>query len=321
MTTRRGMRKRTMFVLLLTAAAIGGMLLYRAHIRAQTLTLQTVTVTKTTVVNTAVCTGTVQACEGVEVCVSVPCVAGEIAIEAGDTVRKGDVLLTVDAASTMAMALGAGVVSGADAALGTSALPQTVTAPCDGVVGTVNARTGELLDPSSPFAVLSQGGGVQIDIVIRESAVPKIAVGQEVAVSGVAFEKDAYRGVVTYIADSARSRVSGTSSETVLDAVVSLFPSEIDDSLLVGLSAKAAVTVGERENVLLVPYEAVTQSGNDAFVYTVQNGAVYRAAVTLGEETAEGVEILDGVHEGDTVVRDVTGLDCERYVVKTEAAT
>lgn len=309
----RNIRKRTAAVLILTAAAIGGMLLHREDVRAKTPILQTVTVSKTTVVNTAVCTGTVQACEGTDVCVTVPCVAGEVMVAAGDAVQKGDVLMTVDAASTMAMALGAGLT---DAALASAALPQTVTAPDDGVVSAVNAKAGELLDPSSPCVVLSQGGGVQIDIVIRESAVPKIAVGQTVSVSGVAFEKEEYRGIVTYIADAARSRVSGTSSETVLDAVVSLSPEDIDGSLLVGLSAKATVTVGERGSVLLVPYEAVTEQGS---VYVVTGGTVERRDVTLGEETAQGVEILEGVKEGDAVVADAAGLDRERYTVKTEA--
>lgn len=321
MTTRRGVRKRIFLMLLLTAAAIGGMLLYRANTRAKTPVLQTVTVTRTTVVNTAVCTGTVQACDGIEVCVSVPCVAGEVVASVGDTVKKGDVLLTVDAVSTMAMAMSAGLTQQTDVTLAASALPQTVTAPSDGVVGAVNAKAGELLDPSSPCVVLSQGGGVQIDIVIRESAVPKIAVGQTVAVSGVAFDKDEYHGVVTYIADSARSLVSATSSETVLDAVVSLIPEDIDDSLLVGLSAKAAVTVGEREGVLLVPYEAVTENGDEAFVYTVTDQTVRRCAVTLGEETAQGIEILDGVTDGDTVIRDTAGLDSTVYIVKTGATT
>ncbi len=318
MTIGRHIRKRTIMVLILTAAAMGGMLLYRADARTKTPILQTVTVSKTTVVSTVVCTGTVQAREGVEVCVSVPCVAGEVTVSVGDTVKKGDVLLTVDAASTMAMAVGAGLTAGTEASLAAAALPQTVTAPDDGVVSAVNARTGELLDPSAPCVVLSQGGGVQIDIVIRESTVPKIAVGQTVAVSGVAFDKEEYSGTVTYIADSARSRVSGTSSETVLDAVVSLTPEEIDESLLVGLSAKATVAVGERENVLLVPYEAVTEQGS---VYVVTGGIIERCAVTLGEETAEGVEILDGVKEGDTVIGNATGLEHDRYIVKTEAAT
>lgn len=305
-------------VLLLTVLAIGGMRLYDAATQTAVETVETVSVTRQTVKETVICSGTVTATEGVEVYASVPCVVESVAVKVGDRVEAGDVLLTVDRAATLAMALDAGV-SSAQSVMASAALPQTVTAPSAGTVSAVSAVSGELVSPQMPCAVLSEANSLGIAVTVHERLLPFVAVGQEVAVSGVAFEKPLYKGVLGEMATTARSRVNGGTGETVVDATVYLADGEADESLLIGLSAKAAVTVATHENVLLVPYDCIAQddSGNE-YVYRVQNGAAHRAAVKVQKELPEGAVVSSGVQEGDTLVRTPENLSGDTVAVKTE---
>ncbi len=318
MNIRRAKRARYVWLLLCTSAVISAMWFYDAAQEAAIPRVETVAVRADTVEEIAIVSGHVRAAEGTEVAVTVPCVAGEIAVEVGDRVKEGDVLMQVDRAATLALAVGAGL-SGEDAVMASAALPQTVVAPHDGIVSAVSAAKGDTLTGGSPCVVLSENGDIEIAVTLRESVVPRIAVGQAVTVSGAAFRKDGYRGTVSAIASSARSRLVGAVSETVVDAVVTLLPGEADDSLLIGLSAKAAVTVERRENILLVPYECLTQDeeGQTA-VYCLRGDTACRRAVTLGREYTAGAEVLDGLQEGDVLICAPERLSGETVRVYTE---
>lgn len=291
-----------------TAVALIAMLVMQTRAYSSLPTVTTVVVQPTTVKETVVCGGSVRAAQGIEIIASVPCVAGDVAVAVGDRVEKGDILLHIDRAATLAAAMGAGA-SEAQLSTASAALPEAVVAPQAGVVSAVNAAAGEIVSNESPCVVLSEGGAVEIALAVRESVLPQLAVGQAVTVSGVAFARESYNGTLSYIADSARSRVSGTATETVVDAVVTLPASQIDDSLLPGLSAKAAVVTAVRENVIVVPYEAVVDDEAGAAVYCEQNGVAFRRAVTVGKELTQGVEIIGGLQAGERVVTDAANLD------------
>ncbi len=306
-------------MLLLTVMAVSGILFYDAATQKAVVTVETVTLTRQTVRETVICGGTVTAADGVDIYAPMPCVAGRIEVAVGDRVEQGDVLLTVDRTATLAMAVNAGVMQEQTVAASAS-LPETVTAPASGVISAVSAVSGELLSADTPCVVLSEGDGVQVSVAVRESALPRIAVGQEVAVSGVAFDKPSYKGYISEIAPSARSRVGGTGSETVVDAVVRLADGEADDSLLLGLTAKATVTVAVREDVLLVPYDCLAQDDDGKeYVYCVRDGVARRMIVTVLEELPDGVLTEDGPAEGDVLVRIPEKLSGDCLAVETEA--
>lgn len=306
------------WLIVLTVTAIGGMLTMKAMWEKAVPTVQTAVIARQDVRETVVCTGTVGSAGGVEVYATVPCVAGEIAVDVGDRVKKGDVLVTVDRASTLALAVSAGV-SGEQSDAAAILLPETITAPCDGIVSAIGAGAGETLGTSTPCVVLSESGGVVINAVVRESTLPSVALGQQVTVSGVAFDKKSYHGRITDIASTARSRVNGTTTETVVDAVVTLDEGEIDESLLIGLSAKVTVIVEERQDVLVLPYDCLTcDDAGRTVAYRLEGDTAVACFVRTGAERSVGMEILDGLSEGDVVVRDPETLRGDAVRVKTE---
>ncbi len=319
MTIRNTPRKMYRWLVGLTAVFVLSMLIWQANVTRRIPQVTVTAVKEITVEDTVVCAGTVKQADGVEVAVDVPCVAGDVLVKEGDRVQAGDALITVDRTATLALAVSAGLPSSQTAAA-SAALPETVTAPQSGVVSAVHVKKGDTLSTEKPCVVLGEDGGVHIAVTVRENMLPRLAVGQRVTVTGVAFERKAYTGTLTSIAKSARSRVSGTTAETVVDAVVTLDAGQADASLLPGLNAKATVAVAKRDRVTVVPYESITQTeeGKPA-VYCVQNGKAFRREVITGEEHAEGMEILSGVRQGEWVVTDAEALSGDAVAVNTEA--
>jgi RND family efflux transporter MFP subunit len=79
------------------------------------------------------------------------------------------------------------------------------------------------------------------------------------------------------------------------------------DDLVGGLFARAAVKVGTVENALVVPPAALVRDGADperAQVFVVRQGKAEKEEVTVGVETADGVQVKTGLTAGDEVVLD-----------------
>jgi hypothetical protein len=71
-----------------------------------------------------------------------------------------------------------------------------------------------------------------------------------------------------------------------------------------GMSADVSVILAQRAKALTVPGEAVFAQGSQFLVYRVQDdGTVASVPVQLGARTAAAVEIVEGLAEGEMVVR------------------
>ena len=255
---------------------------------------------------TVECNGVVQSASRRDVFVQTPCIAREIRVKEGQRVQEGDVLFTVDTAATQQ------VLSQLGTAVGD--LHEVVVAPVSGVVSKLSVQAGGVTGTDTPCAVIEVGEGVHITITVREKHISRLAVGQTVEVTGVAFAKPQYHGTVTHIADAAHREYIGTVNETVVDAVVRLSEEECDSSLREGLNAHAAVLTNVIEQALTVPYNCIGQNEEgEEFVYVYrENGTAERVCPQLGGEHSGGALVVSGLSAGDRLVQNPEALsgDC-----------
>ncbi|MGI6263955.1 MAG: efflux RND transporter periplasmic adaptor subunit [Acutalibacteraceae bacterium] len=287
-------------VLLGVAATAGGSLL----IRPKAAQVSLATVDTKPIRRELTLTGRVESAQSRGVCVPVACVVGTVAVKPGQVVEKGERLFTVDGETTrqVAAALTGGDLPAVD-------LPREMTAPIKGVVSTVNVQPGDMADPGTPSVVISSGEALQIKVGVPEKELPRVAVGQAVTVKGVAFQKQSYRGTLTELAPTARTQLQGTAGETVVDAVIALDPDDLDESLRIGLTATAAITLDETPAALIVPFSAVTQQDDGReFVYLYQNGRAVKRLVTTGRVAEGGFEVIAGLSRGDRLIRDAQAI-------------
>jgi HlyD family secretion protein len=74
--------------------------------------------------------------------------------------------------------------------------------------------------------------------------------------------------------------------------------------LNIGMTATVNIIAGEKDGVLILPKSAIINRNNKQSVFTIDDGRLVEAEVTLGIIEGNFVEVLSGVSEGMQIVRE-----------------
>jgi RND family efflux transporter MFP subunit len=172
-----------------------------------------------------------------------------------------------------------------------------ITAPFDGVITKRYADTGALIQAGTasntqamPVVSLAEDRLLRLAFPVPESAVPYVRTGTPVAIDVAAVHRKFASTVARYAGQVDRS------TRTMLTEVD--VPNK-DGTLTPGMYATVTVVLEERKATLSLPVLAL--SGSSVFRFG-QGGVLEQRTVKVGLETAQRVEVLDGLREGDVVV-------------------
>ena len=178
-----------------------------------------------------------------------------------------------------------------------------VTAPFAGVVTKRYADTGSMIQAGTasqtqamPVVRLSENSRLRLILPVPESVVPRIRVGQQVDVNVPSLNRT-FPGKVARFSDKVQLTTRTMDTEVdVLNSSLVLIP---------GMYAEVNLTLDRRSGALAIPVSAVdsdTQPGAGRVMLIAPDGKVEVRKVSLGLETADLVEVLSGLREGDLVV-------------------
>jgi RND family efflux transporter MFP subunit len=178
---------------------------------------------------------------------------------------------------------------------------EQIVAPFNGVVTMRYADTGSLIQAGQnsntstlPVVQVAQSDLLRLRIPVPESDVPYIRLGGTVEVD-VKANKKTFTGTIIRF-----TRALDTNTRTMLTEVDVPNPELTLDP---GMYAETTIQIAQKDNVLLLPAQAVVQSGDKTYVLVVDpTHHVQRRNVTLGIQTANRVQLLSGVQEGDLVI-------------------
>jgi len=182
-----------------------------------------------------------------------------------------------------------------------------ITAPFDGVVTQRYANQGALMQAgtgsptATPLVKLSQDDIFRLVIPVPESYVKYIRIGDPVQVHIPSQDRNFTGTVKRFSADvSADTRTMHTEVEL-------LNPNHL---LMPGLYAEATLTLDRKNDALVLPLQAVSQTNGQVKVFVVDaNNTLEEKAISVGLQTANDIEILTGLKLGDrVVVSDRSGL-------------
>ena len=178
-----------------------------------------------------------------------------------------------------------------------------VTAPFAGVVTKRYADTGSMIQAGTasqtqamPLIRLSENSLLRLILPVPESVVPRIRVGQQVEVNVPSLNRT-FPGKVARFSDKVQS--STRTMDTEVDVPN---PSLV---LIPGMYAEVNLTLDRRPGALAIPVSAVdagTEPNNGRVMLVSPEGKVEARKVSLGLETANLVEVLSGLRDGDLVV-------------------
>ncbi len=145
---------------------------------------------------------------------------------------------------------------------------------------------------------------MQVKVNIHESLIKKLRVGQKAEVRIDAFPNLVFVGTVksvSQLADSTRPWLTGG---------VKQYPTivKLDDlqgyDLKPGMTAEARVMVGELNDVLMVPVQAIAEHKGEFFAFVEKPGSIERRQVKIGDNNETHVQVIEGLKESETVALD-----------------
>jgi RND family efflux transporter MFP subunit len=173
-----------------------------------------------------------------------------------------------------------------------------IVAPFDGVVARKLADVGDLAMPGKPLLELEGRSGLRLVADVPLGLARALQPGTALAVH-IEHATNAFTGTVAEVAPAADP------ATRTLRAKVDLPEST---SLRAGQFGRLAVPAGESRR-LLVPPAAMIQRGQLDLLYVAVDGRAQLRVVRVGESTPQGLEILAGLSEGESVVVEgVAGL-------------
>ena len=175
-----------------------------------------------------------------------------------------------------------------------------LVAPVAGAIAEIPAEVNEYVSPGDPVAVLTSGAmAPEVEVAVPEGLIRQIQ--EDVAVT-VVF--DAIPG----------QRFHGVVSEVGVTATGTTFPVTVDlpdggGEVRPGMAAEVTFELPDdgRGERFIVPSEAVGEDRQGRFVFVAEPSGeglavVRRRAVVVGEFVADGLEVLDGLANGDRVI-------------------
>ncbi len=174
--------------------------------------------------------------------------------------------------------------------------------PISGAIATVNVEVGENVQAGQTIIQVSSGTNLEVEVTIPEILISQIREGQEVTVEFDALPNRKFTARVT--------EVSVTATGFATTYPVTLRLTEESPDVRSGMAAEVAFEFGandQRERIV-VPSFSVGDDRTGRYVYTVEAseeegvGVVKRNAVSIGEFTEDGIEIMDGLSDGSYVV-------------------
>lgn len=173
----------------------------------------------------------------------------------------------------------------------TGASYNQVSAPYAGKIAEQLVETGSTVMPGRPLLVIERSGTPQARIVVPESLVGQITLGETLQLEIPARQRTV-SGIVTEIQPASDPATRSFSIKLKLPDDAGLTP---------GLFLRAHRGTAAR-SALLIPFSALVQRGQLTGVYVVEEKILHFRLVKTGAPLGDKVEILSGLSAGETIV-------------------
>jgi membrane fusion protein (multidrug efflux system) len=283
--------------------------------------------------------GSVSPVQGAMISAEIPGTVAQIGFKSGQPVKKGELLLSLDASSEIAQLRSAQaeaelakadaeraqdlsdrkVISKAelDAAKSKYAQKQAMTenmqavidkkeihAPFDGVAGVRTVNPGQTVAAGDPLVSLQALSQVFVDFSLPQHDLPKLSLGLPVEVTTDAIPGRTFEGKLTAINSSIDAATRSISLQATLD--------NSDHALRAGMFARVNVLLPEKNTVLFIPTTAVAYAPYGNSVYLIERKhddksgkdqlTLRQQFIRTGDTRGDFISVQEGLKEGQEVV-------------------
>ena len=178
--------------------------------------------------------------------------------------------------------------------------------PIDGIITRADAETANVNVTAATIFTVTDPSALNFKMEVDESDIGPVELGQKVNVSLDAFPNQTQTLSVSKI-DFVNHTTSSGGNAYYVEA---LLPQ--NDKYRVGMAGNADIIVATKDNVLTIPASAVL---DDNTVYRKQNEKYVKTKVKIGLQNDTLSEVISGLSEGDTVAIDPSSVP-QNLIVK-----
>ena len=175
-----------------------------------------------------------------------------------------------------------------------------IVAPIDGVVGNIDPKIGDYVEPGDELTTITQDSTLELNIRVPIEQASRLKLGLPVEIMDQQGKANA-KGEISFVSP----RVDRTSQAILIKATFSNDGRLLDDGF-----ARAKIIWSEQPGVL-IPTEAVSRIAGKSFVFVAEetkqkNGSTALVAkqkpVTLGAIQGQTYQVISGLKSGDRLV-------------------
>ncbi len=197
-----------------------------------------------------------------------------------------------------------------------------VSAPADGVVGSIPVKVGDYVTPQTELTSVDQSNALEVSVQVPVERAAKIEAGRTPVELLNAQGEPVVRVPLSFVAPSPAGNTQLVEVRASFDNTVGLRADQF---------VRARVVFATRQ-ALLLPSYAVSQLGSQSFAFMVGPGdaggmVVQRQPVTLGQMEGNSYEVLDGLKpdaqvavSGVQLLRDGQSVEPKPPTAKTPEA-
>ncbi len=218
--------------------------------------------------------------------------------------------------------------------LKTSLRRTTIYAPSSGVISRLDVEEGERVVGTIQMAGtemmrIANLNAMEVRVEVSENDIPRVSIGDEVAIEVDAYIDRSFRGTVTQIANSAVNVATATASltndqVTNFEVRINIDPQSYKDLISPtqrypfrpGMSATVEINTETLEEVASAPIQSVTTREKEdtkgkkdildddimEVVFVIKGDTVHMQSVKTGIQDDSYIQILDGLSVGDQIV-------------------
>jgi RND family efflux transporter MFP subunit len=169
-----------------------------------------------------------------------------------------------------------------------------VKAPTSGIIAEKPLEQGVFANAGTEIATIVNLSQAKIQLNLTETEVYQVNQGQQVKITTDVYPGQVFNGSVTFISPQA--------DETHNYRIEIIAENNEQTLLRSGTFVYADFSKKTRQNILLIPREALTESIKDAAVYVVENNIVHLKPIKTGMEMSGKIQVISGLKAGEVVV-------------------
>jgi len=176
-------------------------------------------------------------------------------------------------------------------------------APIDGAIAMVSCEVNENVRAGETIVSLTSGSQIEVNISLPGILITQINEGKKVTVTFDAIQGKEFEATITEVG------VAAVEMTAAFPVIIRL--NRTDPKVRPGMAASVSIEFesSDKKERFVVPTSAVLEDRQGRFVFVVKPiseepefGIIHRRPVSVGELTTEGLELLQGLKDGDKVV-------------------